>query len=128
MSIETQWFLEPSVLVQRFVGKPNLNEFDDASQALSRYAPRNRKFHIIGDLSQLGQLPDELHNIGENLNNVLSRSQLGWFVTFGAHDVALNFAAALMPHFTRLQHKHFQNQEDAFDFLSMMDASLPISL
>jgi hypothetical protein len=126
MSIETQWVLEPAVVLQKFVGKPNLNEIDDASQALSRFVPRSRKLHILGDLSQLQHLPDELHNIGETLNNALGRSQVGWFVTYGAHDVALNFAAAVMPHFTRLQHKHFHNQEEAFDFLSMMDASLPI--
>jgi hypothetical protein len=126
MSIETQWLVESSVLLQRFVGKPSLNEFDDAGYTLSRYLPRNRKLHIVGDFSDLDQLPDELHNIGENLNSALGRSYVGWFVTIGAHDVAINFAAALMPHFTRLQHKHFQNQQEAFDFLSMMDASLPI--
>src|SRR5688572_23565255 len=107
MAIETQWLVESSVLLQRFVGKPSINEFDDASYNLSRYIPRNRKLHIIGDFSELCQLPDQLHSIGESLNNALSRSQMGWFVTIGNHDIALNFAAALMPHFTRLQHKHF---------------------
>jgi hypothetical protein len=126
MSIETQWLLESAVLVQRFAGKPSLNEFDDASYTLSNYIPRNRKLHIIGDFSALQQVPDELHNIGDTLNATLSRSYMGWFITIGSHDTALNFAAGLMSHFTRVQHKHFQNQDEAYEFLSMMDASLPL--
>jgi hypothetical protein len=126
MSIQTQWLLEPSVLLQRFIGKPSINEFDDTSHALRIYMPRNGKLHIVADFSELAQLPEDIHEIAENLNNALARSYMGWFVTVGNHDVALNFAAALMPHFTRIQHKHFHNQEEACDFLSMMDASLPV--
>lgn len=128
MSIETQWLFEPSVLLQHYTATPSLAEIEEAGQKLSRYTPRSRqaKLHVLADLSELCALPDDLHTIGDSLNIMLSRSQVGWFVTFGANDVALNFAAALMPHFTRIQHKHFHNQQEAFDFLSMMDASLPM--
>lgn len=127
MPIETQWLFEPSILVQRFVGQPSQNDIEDANQSISRFTFRNRqKTHLIADLSGLRALPAALHEIGDNMNHALSRSHVAWFVTIGSHDVALNFAAALMPHLTTVQHKHFHSQEEAFDFLSMMDASLPI--
>lgn len=127
MSIQTQWLVEPSVLVQRFVGQPNQDDIEDANQSISHFTfSKREKTHLVADLSELHALPTALHEIANEMNHALSRSRVAWFVTIGAHDVALNFAAALMPHLTHVQHKHFQSQEEAFDFLCMMDSSLPI--
>lgn len=126
MVADIRWLVPQHIIHGKPAGKYTIEDLKLASQEITGLLDASDKplVHLLIDESELDGMPVSLSALSDAFT-FMRHERLGWMIIYGTDDRLKKFISSMMTNIARVRHRRFTTRLEAFEFLALMDSSLP---